>query len=130
MPLTSNLVKWKSKLHFCSDLGIIFYVGQFFGVPPRPRQLNLAWYGIFFFFFLPWLLIPIADSEWCPLCFLLGECVALFSPHEEVAASLFFSPTRNSAKPFSPLTQGRGWRVCGTLVCPEAAFRLLWSTVA
>lgn len=43
-----------------------------------------------------------------------------FLPHQEVAASPF-SPPRNSAEPSTPLTQGRGWRVCGTLMCPEAA---------
>lgn len=120
------------QIAFSFGLGDNFLCPSVFGFsPPPPIHSTRSGMGgfDFFFFFLLWLLIPSLTLNGAPLCFLLGECVAFFSPHQEVAASLF-SPTRNSAKPFSPLTQGRGWRVCGTLVCPEAAFRLLWSAVA
>lgn len=125
MPLTSNLRKWKSKLHFCLDFQIIFYVGQFFLFCfPQLTQFGMGGFD-FFFFSLLW--IPFLSLNCDPLCFLLGECIG-FSPPPE-SGSTPFSPTKNSAEPFSPLTQGRGWRVCGTLMCPEAALWLLWRLV-
>lgn len=90
-----------------------------------PNSPSLLWGGLTFS--LP-LSIPFLTRKCDPMCFLLGECVG-FLPQQEVAAASS-SPTRNSAGPFTPLTQGRGWRVSGTLMCPEAALRLLWGRVA
>lgn len=53
-----------------------------------------------------------------PLCFLLGECVALFSPHEEVAASLF-SPLQGTLRNLSHLLLRDGAGVCVAHWCVQ-----------
>jgi len=128
-PLTSNPVKWKSKLHFRSDFQDNFLCRSIFWFSPT-QPICLVWEDLIFFSFLFFFVAvdPMANSEWWPSVFSVRWVCWAFSPTRKWQHPSF-SPTRNSAKPFSPLTQGRGWCVCGTLVCPEAALGLLWSRV-
>lgn len=104
VPLTSNLLKWKSKLHFHWDFQDNFLCQSILFSPTRP-----VWFGMIWFSSLL-LSIPFLTLHCDPLCFLLGECVGI--PPQEVAAASpsphpLPPPHRNSAEPFTPLTQGR-----------------------
>lgn len=117
MPLTSNPVKWKSKLHFRSDFRDNFLCRSIFWF--SPTQPSLVWEDLIFFFFSFFMAVdPMANSEWWPSVFSVRWVCWAFSPTRKWQHPSF-SPTRNSAKPFSPLTQGRGWRVCGTHWCVQ-----------
>lgn len=96
---------------------MIFYVREFcvFSNSP-PFVLG----GISSFFFPLLSSVPFLTLNHDPLCVLLGERVGLSRPPGN-GSTPPPPPPRNSAEPFTPLTQGRGWRVCGTLTCPEAA---------
>lgn len=104
VPLTSNLLKWKSKLHFHWDFQDNFLCQSILFSPTRP-----VWFGRIWFSSLL-LSIPFLTLHCDPLCFLLCECVGI--PPQEVAAASpsphpLPPPHRNSAEPFTPLTQGR-----------------------
>lgn len=75
MPLTSNLVKWKSKLHFRLDFqDNLLCQSIFFVLPDSP---SLVWEDLIFF---PRPLIPLLTLNCDPPCFLLGACVGFFPP--------------------------------------------------
>lgn len=128
MPFTSNLFKWKSKLRFPLDRSGSFSMSVSFLFSPTPP----VWFGMicFIWFFSSFVAVlhPVSDSGPWPSVFSVRWVCWVFSPTGKWQHPSF-SPLRNSAEPFTLLTQGRGWRVCGTLVCPEAALWLFWSRV-
>lgn len=120
---TTYLKSFKVEIQNCFFIWtfrIIFYVGQFFCLF-QLTQFVLGW----FVFFIA-VVNPISHSESWPFVFSVRWVCWVLSPTGKWQHPSF-SPLRNSAETFTPLTQGRGWRVCGTLMCPEAALWLFWS---
>lgn len=123
IPLTSNLFKWKSKIAFSFGRSGWFSMSvNFVSFPTHPR---LFWEEFLLFFFPIAVLSPIFHPESWPSVCPVRWARWVISPTGKWQHPSS-SPPRNSAEPFTPLTQGRGWRVCGTLTCPEAALWLFW----
>lgn len=120
VPLTSNLLKWKSKLHFHWDFQDNFLCQSILFSPTRP-----VWFGMIWFSSLL-LSIPFLTLHCDPLCFLLGECVGI--PPQEVWQQLSPPPTPSplptgTLRNLSHLLLRDGLAcVCGTLMCPEQHF--------
>lgn len=77
VPLTSNLLKWKSKLCFHLDFQDNFLC-QSICCFPQLAQFGLEWLE----FFSLLVSIPFLTVHRDPMCFLLGECVG-FSPNRK-----------------------------------------------
>lgn len=116
VPLTSNLLKWKSKLRFHWDFQDNFLCQSILFSPTRP-----VWFGMIWFSSLL-LSIPFLTLHCDPLCFLLGECVGI--PPQEVAAA---SPSPTPPTPqelcgtFHTSYSGTGWRVCVVHWCARSS---------
>lgn len=116
VPLTSNLLKWKSKLHFHWDFQDNFLCQSIFFCFVFPNSPRLVWDGLIFFTAV---VDPFLTLHWDPLLFVGWAC---WVAPTGSGSSFPPPPPQEGCGTFHTSYSGTGWRVCGTLMCPEQHF--------